>query len=144
MTDRKKYELADFNDKTSEYEEVTCECGNFLFKTFLPIYDERGITEESFFCDCGAIYHWAYGSVVEKVCNGVDWLLKRAEDARSAEQNLSAVKRELRKLKDENKRYREALENTQAAIQKNLSKAQYKDEDILFEAWTENKKALEG
>lgn len=110
MTERIKCELADFNSETSEYESVTCECGRFLFKTFLPIHDERGVTEESFFCDCGIIYHWAYGNVVEKVDNGINWLLKRTENARSAEQNLSATKRYLRELEEQNKRYREALE----------------------------------
>lgn len=45
---------------------------------------------------------------------------------------------------EQNNRLREVLENTQVAIQKNLSKAQYKDEVILFAAWTDNKKVLEG
>ena len=110
MTERTKYELVDFNSETSEYDEVTCDCGRFLFKTFLPIYDERGIAEESYFCDCGTVYHWAYGNVVEKVFKGVDWLLKRAEDAKSAESNLSAVRKYLREEEEQNKRYREVIE----------------------------------
>ena len=109
MTERAKYEPGDFNSKTSEYESVTCYCGRSTFKTFLPIYDERGIAEESYFCDCGIIYHWAYGNVVEKVDNGIDWLLKRAEDASLAESNLSAVRRHISEVEQRNKRYREAL-----------------------------------
>lgn len=112
MTERIKYELADFNSETSEYESVTCECGRFFFKTFLPIYDTGGVTEESFFCDCGIIYHWAHGNVVEKVDNGTDWLLKRTEDARRTESNLNAVRRELHEVKGQNKRYREVLEDS--------------------------------
>lgn len=105
-----KRELGDFNSDTSEYESVTCECGASLFKTFLPIYDERGITEEAYFCDCGIIYHWAYGNVVKKVEDGIDWLLQRAEDARNSEGSLRATKTHLRKLEEINQRYREVLE----------------------------------
>ena len=116
MTERTKYELGDFNSKTSEYDEVTCDCGRFTFKTFLPIYDERGIAEESYFCDCGIIYHWAYGNVVEKVDNGIDWLLKRAEDASLAESNLSAVRRHISEVEQRNKRYRETIKSVRSEI----------------------------
>ena len=116
MTERTKYELGDFNSETSEYDEVTCDCGRFTFKTLLPIYDERGIVEETYFCDCGIMYHWAYGNVVEKVDNGIDWLLKRAEDAKSAESNLSAVRRYLREEEEQNKRYREVIKSMKSEI----------------------------
>lgn len=106
---RKKYELENFNTKTLEYEKVVCECGKFLFKTFLSSYDDRGITEESFFCDCGAIYDWTYGNVAKRLDNGVDWLLKRAEEAQNSERNLVAVRRELKILKEEKDSYHEAL-----------------------------------
>lgn len=110
MTERRMQELSDYNSDTSEYEKVSCECGRSLFKTFLVACDERGITEESYYCACGVIYHWAYGHVVGKVINGADFLLKRAEDAQSSERNLVAVRNELKSIKEQNKRYREALE----------------------------------
>ena len=48
------------------------------------------------------------------------------------------------KLMEKNKRYREALENTQNAILQNLQKWNYKDEVKLYEAYKHNEKALEG
>lgn len=107
---RVKHELRDFDVETRKYKNVTCSCGRTTFKKFLSELDERGIVEESSLCDCGAIYHWAYGNVVGEVKDGIDWLLKRAEDARRNEGNLSAVKRRLRESEEQNKRYREALE----------------------------------
>lgn len=41
------------------------------------------------------------------------------------------------------KQYREAIEDTQEAIQKNLSKWNYKDEVALHEVFTKNEKVLE-
>lgn len=130
MTKRTKYELGDFNSETSEYEEVTCDCGRFTFKTLLPIYDERGIVEESYFCDCGIMYHWAYGNVVEKVDNGIDWLLKRAEDASLAESNLSAVRRYLREEEEQNKRYQDLLKEIKGFMETD-AKIYLTDEDRL-------------
>ena len=130
MTERTKYELGDFNSKTSEYESVTCYCGRSSFKTFLPIYDERGIAEESYYCDCGTIYHWAYGNVVEKVYKGVDWLLKRAEDASLAESNLSAVRRHLREEEQQNKRYQYLLKEIKGFMETD-AKIYLTDEDRL-------------
>lgn len=45
-------------------------------------------------------------------------------------------------LKRENQRYREAIENSQVAIQKNLSKWNYKDDVSLHEVFVHNKKLL--
>lgn len=117
---RKRYELANFNDKTLEYENVTCECGEFLFKTFLASHDERGIVEESYYCACGVIYHWTYGNVAEKVANGTDWLLKRAEDAQSSERNLVTVRRDLKILKCERDCYHETLKEI-LSIEKDIN-----------------------
>lgn len=45
-------------------------------------------------------------------------------------------------LQEEVKRYREALEKTQIAIQENLKRADYKDEVILYESYKQNEELL--
>lgn len=111
MKDRVKCELADFNHKTREYEEVVCSCGEWLFIPFLPFYDERGISEESYCCiGCQSIYHWAHGNVVEKIEEGVDWLLQKVEDGHNAKNNVGALRRDIRSLEQENKELKKKLE----------------------------------
>lgn len=111
MKVRQECKLYDFNSKTSEYENVICKCGNHLFKAFFPVYDERGILEETYCCiNCNSVYHWAYGNIVEKMDNGLDWLLQKVEEGYSAERNLSALRRDFRLLEQENRNLKEELE----------------------------------
>lgn len=111
MKIRQESKLYVFNSKTLEYENVICKCGEYLFKAFLPIYDDGGILEESYCCtNCQSLYHWAYGDVVEKLDDGLDWLLQKVEEGYSAERNLSALRRDFRLLEQENRNLKKELE----------------------------------
>jgi len=77
----------------------------------------------------------------------ITFLLKQArlyqisrDDTR---EKCSLVRKQNKELNEQNRRYREAIENTQAAIRNNLSRWSYKDEVSLYNAFVHNRELLE-
>ncbi len=86
----------------------------------------------------------------QNIVRDVKWLILQAERVQELERENALLEGEKgikSALNDKTveiiKRYREAIENTQVAIQKNLSKWNYKDEVVLHDVFIKNKKLLE-
>lgn len=81
----------------------------------------------------------------------MDWLIAQAKRVQELEEDYKELNnlyiescRTEWLLEQQNKRYREAIENTQVAIQKNISRWNYKDEVVLRDVFIHNKNLLEG
>lgn len=108
---KSKHELYCFNHETKDNEIFVCECGRTEFKFFNSEHDHQGTIEEMLLCDCGIVYKWAYGDIVNKIDNGIDWLIKRTEDSFRFSSNLYYTRMELNEAEKKNEDYYKVINN---------------------------------
>lgn len=127
MMERQKYETYCFNYETKESEIFVCDCGRKEFKSFGGYYDNFGTVEEMLLCDCGIVYEWAYGDIVNKIDNGIDWLIERTEESFKFSSNLALTEfkledteKEKQSLEIELNRIKESLEELIMGIEEHI------------------------